>query len=155
MSGPVVVFPEVLEPAAQQRAAHGQQVSGTLTAPEHTGLLEALPYHRLAASLHHSRADEIAGGSQRLIEYLGVVVFKVSNLLLSRFTGLGFGRQVGFSLSDNLSDCILRQPFAPLAIASLGSNGALPVKGGAQEVQMLTGVIVIQDTDCMGKVQAR
>jgi hypothetical protein len=43
LSGPVVVFPEVLEPTAQQRAAHGQQVRGTLTAPEHTGLLEALP----------------------------------------------------------------------------------------------------------------
>ena len=107
MSGPVVVFPEVLEPAAQQRAAHGQEVRGAFTTPEHTRLLEALPNHRLAASLHHARTDEIAGLSKRLIEHLGVIAFKVSNLLLSRFTDLGFGRQVGFSLSDSLSDFIL------------------------------------------------
>ena len=61
LSGPVVVFPEVLEPAAQQCAAHGQQVRSAFTTPEHTRLLEALPNHCLAASLHHARADEIAG----------------------------------------------------------------------------------------------
>ena len=109
----------------------------------------------LLVDFHHARADEIAGGSKRLIEHLGVITFKVSNLLVGRFTDLGFGRQVGFSLGDNLSDFILQQRFAPLAIASLGQDGALPVKGGAQEVQMLTGVIVIQDTDRLGKVQAR
>ena len=66
-----------------------------------------------------------------------------------------FNRQVGVSLSDDLSEFILQQRFAPLAKASLGQRGALPVKGGAQKVQMLTGVIVIEDTDRMGKVQAR
>src|ERR1017187_9036819 len=67
---------------------HGQQVRGAFTTPEHTRLLEALSNHCLAASLHHARADEIAGLSKRLIEHLGVVAFKVSNLLLGRFTGL-------------------------------------------------------------------
>jgi len=67
LSGPVVVFPEVLKPAAQQRAAHGQQVRGAFTTPEHTRLLETLPNHCFAASLYHARADEIAGLSKRLL----------------------------------------------------------------------------------------
>src|SRR5664279_2698800 len=87
LSGPVVVFPEVLKPAAQQGAAHRQQVRSAFATPEHTRLLEALPHHCLAAGLHHARADEITGRPKRLVEHLGAVAFKVGNLLPGRFTG--------------------------------------------------------------------
>src|SRR3974377_1014882 len=154
MGGPVVMFPKVLKPSAQQSTPHGQQRRGAFATQKMAGLLGPPPNDGLAASLHYARADEIAGLSKRVIEHLGAVAFKVGDLLLDQFTGLSFSWQVGFGLSEDLSDLVLEQGLAPLAIASLGQSRALPVKSNAQQVQMLTGMVVIQDTNRIGEVQA-
>lgn len=56
-----MVLAEAFEPTTEQSTTNGQQVGGSLKAPEHARLLEPLADHRLAAGFHHPGADEKAG----------------------------------------------------------------------------------------------
>jgi hypothetical protein len=110
-----VVFPKVLEPAAEQRATNGRQVTGSLAAPQHARLFEPLADDGFAAGLHHARTNEIAGLAERLVHHVGPAALKVSDLLLGQLAGLCSGGQTLFGLSNDLGDFILEESLAPAA----------------------------------------
>src|SRR5260370_30823226 len=54
-----VMFPKILEPAAEQGATNRQQVRSAFAAPEHARVFETLTHNRFAARLNNTGADEV------------------------------------------------------------------------------------------------
>lgn len=91
----IPIFPEVIELAAEQRAAgveHGQE-SGF--GPAHAGLFRALTDDRLAAGFDDAGADEQALAAKLAIAHPGQIFLEVTEL----------GRRPFRSPSSNLCSC--------------------------------------------------
>src|SRR6266567_6833851 len=92
------------------------------TTPEHAGMFQPLPDNGFAAGFDNPRTDKVAGLPEGLVGHPNPVSLKVGDLFFGEFAGLRAGWQVGFGLSDDLSDPVLEQCLAPLAITFLGQG---------------------------------
>ncbi len=146
------VSPVVLEAAVEATAAQGEDGVGTAGGPEHAGLFETLGDHGAAGSLDHSRADEQALSAEYGITHAFLIPREILGLSGAELTKL-------FADGGKLLN-ELHQGFDLALIESIQAAGqkTLPrflVMGkqlGAQIVEMLAGVIKIDDFHGAGEV---
>src|ERR1017187_6869231 len=110
-----MMFPKIVEPAAEQSTTNDEKLARSFATPQHAGLFEPLADDGFAAGLHHARTDEIAGLTESLIHHPGPVALQVSDLLFGQLAGLGSGGQVLCGLGHDLGDFILQESLAPAA----------------------------------------
>ena len=140
-------LPEVLEAAAEDAAAQGDDGVGASDGPAHAGALEPCA-DLLAAGLDDARRDAQALGAELRIAHAVSVPEHIVNAPSRLGRGVGLGAQRG----DDGAEPAGIQLGTPVPDPLVGQVCAGAVDGLGHVAQMLLGVVDVDDFDGAGKL---